>query len=501
MAACVGLFSPGCQPPIDHPPGALVIALESSPTHLDPRYATDANSARVSALIFSPLARPDENSRPQPDLAESWQAVDERTYVARIRKGVSFHDGKPLTAADVKFTYESVLDPENRSPKRGALRFLKGIDQIGPYEVRFRLATPFAPFLEGLTLGIVPKGTAGNGATTNRPLIGSGPFALVEFNPGERVVLKANPSYWEGAPRLSGVVFKTIPDAIVRVLEFRKGTVDFLQNDIEPDMLPWLRQNSDASILSRQGTIFQYIGVNLDHPVLKRREVRQALTYAIDREAIIRHILKGLATPATGLLSPQHWAYEPSVTRLNYNPEEAKRLLDRAGFPDPDGDGPLPRFRLSYKTTNLDLRKRIAEALKEQLGRVGIELEVRTYEWGTFYGDIKKGNFHLYSLAWVGIVDPDIYHNLFHSSSVPPNGNNRGRYRNPELDRLLERGRQAGTVEERRRIYGQVQEILALDLPYIPMWWQKNVVVLRPTVRGFVPYPDGDLISLKRVSF
>ena len=502
IVACIWALSSGCRvsTQTDRPPGTLVVALESSPTHLDPRYATDANSARISALIFNSLARVDENARLRPDLAESWQAADDLTYIFNIRKGVSFHDGKPLTAADVKFTYESVLAPQNRSPKRGPLGFLKTVEQLAPYQVRFRLAAPFGPFLENLTLGIVPAGTPADGGAGQGRLVGSGPFSLEEFSPGERVVLKANPSYWEGAPPLSALVFKIIPDAIVRALEFKKGSVDLLQNDIEPDMLPWFEKNTDASILSLQGTTFQYIGINLEHPILKKREVRQALGHAIDREAIIRHLLKGLATPATGLLSPRHWAYEPSIAQLRYDPAEAKRLLDKAGFPDPDGDGPLPRFKLSFKTTNLDLRLRIAEALREQLSRVGVGLEVRAYEWGTFYGDIKKGNFHLYSLAWVGIVDPDIYHTLFHSGSVPPNGNNRGRYGNPEIDRLLEQGRQSTTLEDRRRIYGRAQQILALDLPYIPLWWTKNVVVMKPDIQGFIAYPDGDLISLKKVS-
>jgi peptide/nickel transport system substrate-binding protein len=175
-------------------------------------------------------------------------------------------------------------------------------------------------------------------------------------------------------------------------------------------------------------------------------------------------------------------------------------LLDEAGFPDPDGDGPRPRFRLSFKTTNIDLRRRIAEALKEQLLRVGIELELRSYEWGTFFGDVKNGNFHLYSLAWVGIEDPDIYYQIFHSSSMPPNGDNRGRYNNPEIDRLLTQGRATVKRSERQLIYREVQRLLAEDLPYVPLWWWKNVVVKKPSVRGFVPYPDGELISLKRVS-
>lgn len=503
--ASVGLWAilSGClsPPQSEYPPGYLVIGLESSPTQIDPRHATDANSARISALIFNSLTRVDEHSRFQPELAARWRAVDDRTYLFQLRKGVTFHNGMPLTAADVKFTYESVLEPKNRSPKRGPLQFLEGVDDLEPYLVRFRLAAPFAPFLESTTLGIIPAGAPNAPDRGRNTLIGSGPFSLERYEAGEKIVLKANRAYWEGPPSVNGLVFKVVPDAIVRALEFKKGTVDFLQNDIEPDMLPWLEKNTEATIQTFQGTIFQYIGIKLDHPILKVPEVRQAIAYAIDRDAVIRRLLKELATPATGLLPPSHWAYEPHVPRIGYDPERAKRLLDQAGFPDPDGDGPLPRFKLSFKTTTLDLRRRIAEAFKEHLRHVGIELEIRTYEWGTFYSDIKRGNFHLYSLAWVGIMDPDIYYNLFHSSSIPPHGDNRGRYRNPKIDALLEAGRKNLSVIERKRIYSQAQKILATDLPYIPLWWAKNVVVMKPTIRGFVPYPDGDLISLKKVSF
>ncbi|MBI2358494.1 MAG: ABC transporter substrate-binding protein [Deltaproteobacteria bacterium] len=497
---CLWIPLAGCLSQPQTPPGYLVVGLESSPGRLDPRYATDANSVRIGALVFNSLVRADENSRLQPDLAERWEAVDERTYLFHLRNGVTFHNGKPLTAADVKYTYDSVLDPATRSPKRGPLQTVEAVEILGRYLIRFRLTAPHAPFLENATLGIVPVGSPPvRGLEVN--LIGSGPFTLEEHVPGEKVVLKSNPVYWEGPPQIAGIVFRVIPDAIVRVLEFKKGTVDFVQNDIEPDMLPWLESHTDAAVKIDQGTTFQYIGTNLDHPVLRLREVRQAIAHAVDREAVIRHLLKGLGTGATGLLSPAHWAYEPRVPQYRFDPEQAKRLLDQAGFPDPDGDGPLPRFTLSYKTTTLDLRRRIAEAFKEHLRRVGIELEVRTYEWGTFYEDIKKGNFHLYSLAWVGVTDPDIYYNLFHSDSFPPNGDNRGRYRNRETDALLERGRRSLVSAERKRIYSQVQHILARDLPYIPLWWTKNVVVMNPTIRGFIPYPDGELISLKKASF
>jgi peptide/nickel transport system substrate-binding protein len=481
--------------------GYLIVGIESKPLHLDPRYSTDANSARIGGLIYNSLLRADANSQLQPELASSWQRPDDRTYLFDLRKDVTFHDGKPFTAADVKFTYESILKAKNRSPKRALLKPLQAIDQLGPYRLRFRLTAPHAPFLEQFTLGIVPAGSAEDAASSDTPPVGSGPFILESIRSGETVTLKANPSYWEAKPRIDGLNFKVIPDAMVRVLEFKKGTIGFMQNDLEPDVLPWLKSNTDAEIETHQGTTFQYIGINLTHPILKHKRVRQALALAIDRDRIIRHLIKDLGTPASGLLSPLNWAYDGSARQWPHDPEKAKRLLDEAGFRDPDGDGPLPRFKLSFKSTNLDLRRRIAEALKEQLKTVGIELELRSYEWGTFFGDIKKGNFHLYSLAWVGIQDPDIYYQIFHSASVPPNGDNRGHYSNPQVDRLVEKGRTAMDTTERTLIYAEVQRILAEDLPYIPLWWWKNVIVKTPSLQGFVPYADGDFISFKKVYF
>jgi peptide/nickel transport system substrate-binding protein len=485
----------------DYRPGYLIIGIESNPLQLDPRYSTDANSVRISGLIYNSLLRADENSRLQLELAEHWQKVDPQTYIFDLRRDITFHNGDPLTAADVKFTYESILQARNLSPKRALLKPLQAIDELGPYRLRFRLAAPHAPFLEHFTIGIVPVSSAGDAVSSTIPPVGSGPFMLESLQSGERVTLKANPSYWEGKPSVAGLVFKVVPDAMVRVLEFKKGSIGFMQNDLEPDVLPWIKQNTDADIEARQGTTFQYIGINLTHPILMHKKVRQALALAIDRESIIRHLIKDLGTPASGLLSPLNWAYEGTVVQWPHDPERAKQLLEEAGFPDPDGDGPRPRFKLSFKTTNLDLRRRIAEALKEQLQRVGVELEIRTYEWGTFFSDIKKGNFHLYSLAWVGIQDPDIYHQIFHSSSVPPNGDNRGHYSNPQVDRLLELGRTAANTMERKRMYSDVQRILADDLPYIPLWWWKNVIVKTPSLQGFVPYPDGDFTAFKKASF
>ena len=491
----------GCRAPSsDHPPGYLVIGIESYPLQLDPRYSTDANSVRVGHLMYNSLLRSDERSRLRPELAQHWSMLDDRTYLFDLRKDAKFHNGQPLTAADVKFTYESISSPESLSPKRGLLKPLRAIEQSGTHQLRFHLHAAHAPFIEQFTLGIVPAGFSGAAGSVHGPPPGSGPFQLQALESGEKVTLRANPDYWEGRPPLAGLVFKIVPDAMVRALEFKQGTIDFMQNDLEPDMLPWLKKNTDADIQMQQGTTFQYIGINLTHAILRQPKVRQAIACAIDRDGIIRHLLKNIVTEAGGLLSPLNWAYDDSARRWPYDPERAKRLLDEAGYPDPDGDGPLPRFRLSFKTTNIELRRRIAEAFKEQLMRVGIELELRSYEWGTFFGDVKSGNFHLYSLAWVGIEDPDVYYQIFHSASVPPNGDNRGRYNNPQVDRLLERGRATLDRKDRQTIYREVQKLLAEDLPYIPLWWWKNVIVTKPALRGFVAYPDGDLISLKKAT-
>jgi peptide/nickel transport system substrate-binding protein len=479
--------------------GYLRLGIESQPLNLDPRFSTDANSSRIAALIYNSLLRADERGQLKPELAERWRMAGDRTYLFELRRGVKFHDGRPLTARDVKYTYDSMLDPRARSPKRGLLKMLAGVEIVSENRLRFSLTAPYAPFVEQFTIGIVPQPASAGVEGAFLP-VGSGPFKFVGSEAGERVVLRRNDSYWEGAPPLPGLIFKIVPDAMVRVLEFKHGSVDFLQNDLEPDILPWLRQNTRAAVDVRQGTTFQYLGINFSHPILRERKVRQAIAHAIDRQSIIRHLLKDLGTPASGMLSPLNWAYDGAVAAWPYDPERARHLLDEAGFPDPDGAGPKPRFALSFKTTNIDLRRRIAEALKEQLRAVGIELEIRAYEWGTFYADVKKGNFHLFSLAWVGIMDPDIYYQVFHSQSVPPQGDNRGHYANPEMDALLERGRRVIDREERRAIYSAVQNLAARELPYIPLWWVKNVVVQRPELRGFIPYPDGDLISLKKVA-
>jgi len=488
----------GCSSQPSAPPGYVVVGLENGPTTLDPRFATDATAAQVGDLLFDGLTRLDNQSRRRPHLATAWETPDEQTYLFHLQEGFRFSDGQPVTAADVQATYNSVRDAGSQSPKQQALTAIDTIEVLDPLTVRFRLRQPFAPFLEETGLGILPARQIA--AAPMRPLaepIGSGPFRLTEFTLDERIVAARNDGYPLGRPHLAGVIFKVVPDAVSRLLELKRGSLDLVQNSIEPDALGWVRQQPTLAVASGAGTSFQYVGVNLRDPHLADVRVRRAIAHAIDRNAIVDTILKGLATVATGLLPPTHWAYEPNVPTYAYNPKLAKALLDQAGYPAPDGNGSGPRFHLSYKTTTVELRRRIAEVLQEQLAQVGIALDIRSYEWATFYNDIRKGNFQLYSLSWVGIEDPDIYYQTCHSSQLPPLGNNRGYFQEETIDQLTEAARRTSDVEERRRLYAEVQRRVAQLLPVIPLWWTTNVAVMHRHLRGYEIEPNGSYVALR----
>ncbi len=490
----------GCQQEDNLKKGVLIVGLESNPTNLDPRFSTDAASSRINDLIFNRLFRKDENGEPVKDLVEEWEQPDPTTYCFRLRKGVRFHDGRTLDARDVQYTFQSLLDSSLGSPMSGSYQRVSSIECPDPYTVVFRLKEPYASFLVNLDVGILPRpfDSRPREDPSKHP-VGSGPFRFSSREQGAEIRLKANPDYFEAPPGIRELRFKIVPDNTVRILELKKGTVHLLENEIEHEVLRTLEQDPRFVVRKCQGTNYSYLGFNLQDPVLGKLAVRQAIAHAIDRESIIEHLLGGLAVPATGVLSPLNWAYDSEAMTFPYDPEKASRLLDRAGFPDPDGAGPRVRFSLSYKTSQNELRRRIGEAIQSQLLAVGIEMGIRSYEWGTFYADIKKGNFQTYTLTWVGITDPDIYSYLFDSKNFPPNGANRGRYRNPGVDKLLKQGRVVQDRNERKRIYGEVQQILARDLPYVSLWYSVNVVVMDRRIQDFVLYPDGSLISLKDV--
>ncbi len=323
---------------------AIVVALTNSPINLDPRVGTDEASQKAHQLLYNSLVKIDGNLRIVPDLlASDLERPDPVTYIARLRQGILFHNGRELTADDVVYTFRSFLDPSFRG-RSGAYRQVASVDPIDRYTVRFTLKAPFGPFPINLVMGIVQTGSGD--ANARRP-IGTGPYQLKEFVQDDRLVLEPFDRYAGGKPVNNGLVFKVVPDDTMRGLELRKGTVDLIVNDLAPDIIGQLQKEGRVRIAEAPGTDYAYMGLNLRDPILQHLQVRQAIGYAIDRQAIVTYLRRNLATVSVGIVPSMSWAYEPNVFDFTHDPEKARALLDAAGFRDPDGDGPLPRFRLS----------------------------------------------------------------------------------------------------------------------------------------------------------
>jgi ABC-type transport system substrate-binding protein len=472
----------------------VVVMIENSPTNLDPRVGLDAQSERIGELLFDSLVRRDERFELQPWLAERWEISDPQTYVFHLRSGVRFHDGQPLTARDVKWTFDSLLNGKIRSSKTAAYNKIDHIDAPDDYTVIFHLKEPSASLLWNLSdgaIGIVPYGS---GENFNQHPIGSGPFRFVSARQDKEVIIERNPNYWATPARIERAEFRVIPDATTRALELRKHSADVAINSLTADTVLALRKDPGLTVIQAPGTIYAYIAMNLRDPVLRDVRVRHALAHAIDVRPIIQYLLRNQAQPAYSILPPEHWAYDADVTRYDYDPLQARQILDAAGYRTKDG----VRFRIAMKASTDDATKLMTVVLQQQLRDVGIALDIRTYEFATFFSDITKGAYQMYSMRWIGgNQDPDIFEYVFDSASFPPKRANRTFYSNPRVDELIREGRTTLDQEKRKIIYAEIQRILAEELPYINLWYLDNVVVHTNRVRGITVNPAGNYDFLK----
>jgi ABC-type transport system substrate-binding protein len=488
----------GCSHTAKADRSSVTLLIESNPTNLDPRFATDGQSQHLDGLIFSSLVERDEQMNLRGDLAESWAAPDPLTYVFHLRQGVRFHDGSAVTAGDVKATFDFILNSANHSAKRGAFRMIANIGAPDAQTAIFHLKEPYASFLWSISrpaIGIVP---ANAGADHARGLIGSGPFRLVSQAQDDEVVLAANADYFGGAPSISRLRARVVPDAIVRALELRKGSADLEISSLSPDMVPVLARRPELGMSERAGTNLAYLGFNMDDALVGRREVRQALAYATDRETLIRYLLHGQARIANGVMPPNHWAYEPNVTTYSLDTARAESLLDAAGFPRKENG---VRMHLMLKTSTDEQARLVGAALQEQWRRVGVALEVRSLEAATLLSDLVKGNFEINLFRWVGANnDPDVFEFLFSSKRFPPDGANRGHYRNARMDTLTDRIRVEMNREKRKALCSEAQNILATDLPYLPLWFVDAVSVHQKALGDLPLSPSGDFDFLAKLN-
>ncbi len=487
----------GCARPAPlAPPGYLQIDLPTSPTAIDPRIAADAISSRVAELIYDSLVRLDRNGEFVGDLAESFERPSPTAIVFHLRRNVRFSDGRPFTARDVKFTYDSILDPATLSIKRAGLVELTAVTIADDYTLTMTTRRPYAPALAMATIGIVPYGSPIPGKGLNPAPPGTGPMRLARFERDEAVILVRNSYYQSAANALPGLALKVVPDPTVRALELTEGICGFAENDaLQAELIPYLAAQPHLRIVRSPGSTYHYLIFNFRDVRLRDLRVRRAVAYAIDREAIVASMVRGNARIASGVLAPENWAYYGGVTHYVYDPAKARGLIEAAGYST--SMGPL---RLTYMTTPEG--RRLAEVLQAMLLRVGIVVDIHTNEWATFYSDLRNGNFDIASSQWVGIGDPHQYYEIFDSHMTPAaGGNNRGDYSNPRMDQLVEAADATIDPAARRAIYVQVQQLAADQLPYVSLWWDDNVAAFDCRLEGFEPYPSGSLISLTAAAF
>ncbi len=477
------------------PANTVVMLIENSPNSLDPRVGTDAVAERVDSLIFDSLVQRDDHFGLEPDLATSWQSPNPLTYIFHLRSGVRFQDGRPLTSRDVKWTLDSVLNGTIISIKAGAYKNIASVAAPDPTTVILHLSHPDPALLWNLcsdAIGIVPFGSGRN--FWQHP-IGTGPYRIISQEVDKDVILERSSNYWGTAPRIARIRFNVVPDATTRALELEKGSADVAVNALSPDMVEALKHRSNLVVEDGPGSEIEFLVFNLRAAYLRDLRVRRAIAMSINRPLIIHSLMRGLAHPADSLLPAQHWAWTDDLQHYPYNPAAANALLNQAGYKrGPDGI----RFHIGLKTSTDETTRLLAVVLQQELAHIGIALDLRSYEFATFYSDLTHGAFQMAPSRWIGGNEqPDIFRYTYSASSFPPNGGNRGFYNDPQLDALIKDATNTLDQSRQRADYVKVQQILARDLPTIDLWYMDTVIVHSRRLKGVYTSPSGNLDFLR----
>jgi peptide/nickel transport system substrate-binding protein len=438
-------------------------AIAQMPLNCDPRYATDAASERVNRLIYQPLVDFDAASQPAPILARG-DAISKLAYRFSLQKNVTFHNGEPLTAQDVKATYDSLLNLKD-SPHTAEFANIESIKVEDENTILFTLKQADKHFIEKLIIGILPKSLIEQNHDFAHNPVGSGALKFVSWQ-NKLTLRRINDN------QIINLV--EVKDPTVRVLKLLRGEVDLLQGDLPLELVKYLQSKPEIVVETGVGANFSYLGLNMQDTQLQNLKVRQAIAHAINRQDIIAKVMVKNSRVAGAILPPEHYTNNnTSLAPYAYNPVLARHLLQEAGIKLP--------LKLVYKTSTDAQRVRFATILQAQMREAGIGLEIRSLDWGTFFADVKQGNFQLYGLTWVGIKAPEIYDKAFGSQNFPPNGFNRGRYTDAELDKLL-------TNENWRAATARIHA----QLPYIPLWYEGQFAAFGQNISHYNPKPDGN---------
>jgi len=472
-------------------------------SNLIPLLSSDKPSHDIAGMIYNGLVKYDKNINIIGDLAQSWDiSANGLVITFHLRKGVKWHDGHPFTAADVLYTYQVTIDPKTPTAYAGDFLKVKKAEMLDDYTFRVSYDKPFAPALISWGAAMLPKHLLAGQNITKSPLsrhpIGTGPYRFKEWIAGQKIVLVSNPDYFEGRPYIDGYITRIIPDMATLFLELRAQGIDI--SGLSP--LQYTRQTENKLFRSNFNKYrylsfaYTYLGYNLKNPLFGDKRIRQAISYAINKEEIISGVLLGLGRPATGPFKPGTWAYNGKVKIYDYNPQKARELLKEAGWQDSDGDQILEKdgrhfaFEIVTNQGN-ETRQKCAEIIQRQLAEVGIEVKIRILEWAAFINDfINKRRFDAVIMGWTIPPDPDAY-DVWHSSKTAPQELNFISYKNAEVDELVEKGRSTFDQKQRKKYYDRFQEILAEDQPYTFLYVPDNLIIVNKRFRGIEPAPIG----------
>jgi peptide/nickel transport system substrate-binding protein len=491
-------------PPV--PGDALITGSIGEASNLIPILSTDQASSQISGMVYNGLVRYDKNLKLEGDLAESWEVANGGLVITfHLRRGVKWHDGQEFTSRDVLYTYRVTVDPKTPTAYSEDFKQVKKAEALDRYTFRVTYARPFAPGLASWGMPVLPAHRLEGKDITKSPLvrspIGTGPYTFKEWIPGQQITLESYRDYWEGAPYISRLIYRIIPDNSTMYMELKSGGID--EMGLSP--VQYQRQTETQEFKSRFNKFrypafsYTYLGYNLRLPMFQDRRVRQAITSAIDKDEIVQGVLLGMGQKAHGPYKPGTWAYKPNVPEPGYDPAHAAALLKEAGYVM-GRDGVLvkdgERLSFTIMTNQNDERVKCALIIQQRLKQVGIEVKVRVMEWASFITNfIDTGRFEAVLLGWTVSQDPDIY-DIWHSSKTEPKELNFIRFKNQEVDRLLDEGRSTFDVAKRRACYYKIQDILAYEQPYTFLFVPDALPVVSARFRGIEPAPAGIMHNL-----
>ncbi len=485
--------------------GTIVVGLQAEPTTLDSQQISDYNSHRAAYGIYDMLLRfKDESTEVEPGLAERWEISDDGlVYTLYLRQGIKFHDGTDFNAEAVKFNIDRQIDPDHPYHDTGEFPYaeftwgmVSQVEVVDEFTVKFTLEDRFAPFLNHLAMH--PAAMASPAAIEERGRdfsinpVGTGPFKFVSWTPGVEVVLEKNPDYWRGEPKVDRVIYRPIIEDQSRLTELEAGSVNFIVN-VPPDDLARLREDTRFTIVEQPGMHTWWVAFNHTREPFNDVRVRQAMNYAVNKQAIVDNILQGTGTLAVNPLPPVVWSYIDDVQTYPYDPDRARELLAEAGYPD----GFSCVFWLPESGSGMQQPVVMGTAMQADWQAVGIDCEIQTFEWGTYLERVivppEEAEFDLMEMSWIGDNgDPDNHlFILLSGEQFPPNGYNMGFYQNDEVDALLAEARVTLDRDKRTELYQQAQKLIAEDPPWVMIDHETQIVVMDAKIQNFKLHPTG----------